>query len=305
MSAEAYHVPVMVAEVLRYLEPERGGLYFDGTVGGGGHSEAILRAAEAARVYGVDRDPEALEVAKRRLAGFDDRVTYRRGDYADAVARVSEPLAGALLDLGISSHQIDVSERGFSFREGSPLDMRMSRGGETAADVLNTRSERDLADIFYYYGEERRARGLARAVVRARATSPFRMSEDLVSVLERVLGPRITPQDKARIFQALRIEVNGELESLERGLEAIREALGPGGVFVVLAYHSLEDRAVKNAFRDWSKSCVCPPELPVCQCRGVPLGEVLTRRPVYPSADETEENTRSRSARLRAWRKAA
>jgi 16S rRNA (cytosine1402-N4)-methyltransferase len=131
------------------------------------------------------------------------------------------------------------------------------------------------------------------------------MSEDLVSVLERVLGPRITPQDKARIFQALRIEVNGELESLGRGLEAIREALGPGGVFVVLAYHSLEDRAVKNAFRDWSKSCICPPELPVCQCRGVPLGEVLTRRPVYPSAEEAEDNTRSRSARLRAWRKAA
>lgn len=302
---DAYHVPVMVAEVLRYLEPERGGLYLDGTVGGGGHSEAILRAAGAARVYGVDRDPEALEVARRRLAGFDERVTLRRGDYADAVSRVSEPLAGALLDLGISSHQIDASERGFTFRAGSPLDMRMSRVGATAADVLNERSERDLTEIFRRYGEERRARALAKAVVRARVSSPFRLSEDLVSVIERVLGPRVTPQDKARIFQALRIEVNGELESLERGLEAIREALAPGGVFVVLAYHSLEDRAVKNAFRDWSKSCICPPELPVCQCRGVALGEVLTRRPAYPSEAETDRNTRARSARLRAWRKAA
>jgi 16S rRNA (cytosine1402-N4)-methyltransferase len=302
---DAYHVPVMVAEVLRYLEPERGGLYLDGTVGGGGHSEAILRAAGAARVYGVDRDPEALEVARRRLAGFDERVTLRRGDYADAASRVSEPLAGALLDLGISSHQIDASERGFTFRAGSPLDMRMSRVGATAADVLNERSERDLTEIFRRYGEERRARALAKAVVRARVSSPFRLSEHLVSVIERVLGPRVTPQDKARIFQALRIEVNGELESLERGLEAIREALAPGGVFVVLAYHSLEDRAVKNAFRDWSKSCICPPELPVCQCRGVALGEVLTRRPAYPSEAETDRNTRARSARLRAWRKAA
>jgi len=291
--------------VLRYLEPERGGLYFDGTLGGGGHSEAILRAAEAARVYGVDRDPEALEVAKRRLEGFDERVTLRRGDYADAVARVSEPLAGALLDLGISSHQIDEEERGFSFRAGSPLDMRMSKAGETAADVLNTRSEHDLADIFYHFGEERRSRALARAVVHARGSSPFRVSDDLVAVMERVLGSRITPQDKARIFQALRIEVNGELDSLARGLDAVREALAPGGVFVVLAYHSLEDRAVKNAFRDWSRSCICPPELPVCQCRGVALGEVLTRRPVYPSAAETESNSRARSARLRAWRKAA
>lgn len=295
----------MVAEVLRYLQPERGGLYFDGTLGGGGHSEAILRAAEAARVYGVDRDPEALDVAKQRLAGLEERVMLRRGDYAEAVSRVPEPLAGALLDLGISSHQIDVGERGFSFRAGSPLDMRMSKAGETAADVLNGRSERELADIFYHFGEERRSRALAKAVVRARSSSPFAVSDDLVAVMEGVLGPRITPQDKARIFQALRIEVNRELESLATGLDAVREALAPGGVFVVLAYHSLEDRAVKNAFRDWSKSCICPPELPVCQCRGVPLGEVLTRRPVYPSAEETEENTRARSARMRAWRKAA
>jgi 16S rRNA (cytosine1402-N4)-methyltransferase len=305
-SAGAYHEPVMVREALARLEPARGGLYFDGTVGGGGHSEAILE--EGGRVIGVDRDPEAMETARRRLERFGGRVRLVRGDYADVAESVGEPLAGALLDLGVSSHQIDAVERGFTFREGAPLDMRMggaSSASPTAADLLNELPERELADVFYRYGEERRSRRLAAEVVRRRKVQPFRTSDDLVAGLVRALGGKVGPQDKARIFQALRIAVNGELASLERALTALRDRLEAGGVFVVIAYHSLEDRRVKDAFREWSRTCICPPELPVCRCRGRALGETLTRKPEMPSAAEVERNVRARSARLRAWRKAA
>jgi 16S rRNA (cytosine1402-N4)-methyltransferase len=297
----------MVAEVLAYLRPERGGLYFDGTVGGGGHSEAILEAGADARVSGVDQDREALEVAKKRLGRFGDRVWLEEANFADAVVADVAPLAGALLDLGVSSRQIDDPARGFSFRPGTPLDMRMGQGGgrPTAAELLNTLEQVELADLFYRYGEERRARRLAGAVVRRREEQPFRTSDDLNAVLERFYGPRITVQDRARIYQALRIGVNQELAALERGLVGVRERLEDGGVLVVLSYHSLEDRIVKAAFREWSRECVCPPELPVCRCRGRALGETLTRKPVTASAAEVAANPRSRSARLRAWRKVA
>ena len=306
MADPAYHVPVLVDEVVHYLDPTRGGLFFDGTVGGGGHSEAILRAGAAARVFGVDQDPEALEVAAERLDRYGDRVTLRPASFADAASEVSEPLAGALLDLGVSSHQIDAGERGFSFRPGLPLDMRMDpTRGRTAAELLNEAAESELADIFYEYGEEPGARRLAAEVVREREERPFRTSDDLVEAMHRAIRGRITPKDKARIFQALRIAVNDELEALDRGLPALREALAPAGVLVVLSYHSLEDRRVKNAFRDWSRACVCPPELPVCRCRGEPLGSVLTRRPVTASEAEVASNPRARSVRLRAWEKAS
>jgi 16S rRNA (cytosine1402-N4)-methyltransferase len=297
---------VLVAEVLAYLRPERGGVYFDGTVGAGGHAAALLGAG-ASVVIGVDQDVEALAVAGRRLERFGDRVRLVHASFADAAASVSEPLAGALLDLGVSSHQIDVPERGFSFRPGTPLDMRMdaTSGVPTAADLLNELDEAALAAIFYRYGEERRSRRLAAAVVRRRGEAPFRTSDDLNAVLERFYGARITVQDRARIYQSLRIAVNDELAVLERGLEALREALSAGGVFVVLSYHSLEDRLVKDAFREWSRSCVCPPALPVCRCRGRALGETLTRKPVVAGAAEVGANVRARSARLRAWRKAA
>jgi len=301
-----YHEPVLKLEVVALLEPGRGGLYLDGTLGGGGHSEAILAASPSSRVVGVDRDPWARAAAERRLKGYGDRFEAWEGDYADAVERLEEGLSGALLDLGVSSHQIDELARGFSFREGSPLDMRMAgRGGRTAADVLNTYSEEELVRVLRDYGEERRAWPIVRRVVARRRQSPLASSEDLVSVLEDVYRHRLTAQDKARVFQALRIEVNRELESLDRALPRIRERLDPGGVFVVIAYHSLEDRRVKNAFREWSRACVCPDESPVCTCRGVPLGETLTRKVVRPTEEEVDRNPRSRSARLRAWRRAA
>ena len=299
----------MVREVLEYLKPERGGVYFDGTTGGGGHSQAILSASADARVIAVDQDTEALDVAGRRLERYGDRVEFVHANFAVAAEEVTVPLAGALLDLGISSHQIDEAARGFSFRPGTSLDMRMyaSDARPTAADLLNRADESELADIFYHFGEERRARPLARAVVSRRRTSPFVTSDDLNAVLDEVLGRGrpLEVQDRARIYQALRIAVNEELDVLDRALPALRDALAPGGVLVVLSYHSLEDRRVKEAFREWSRSCVCPPELPVCRCRGEALGELLTRRAVKASAEEVRDNVRARSARLRAWRRAA
>lgn len=299
----------MVREVLEYLKPERGGVYFDGTTGGGGHSLAIVSASSDARIIAVDQDTEALDVAGRRLERFGDRVEFVHANFATAAEAVAVPLAGALLDLGVSSHQIDEASRGFSFRAGTPLDMRMyaSDARPTAAQLLNGADESELADIFYHFGEERRARPLAREVVRRRKSSPFVVSDDLNAVLDAVLGRGrpLDVQDRARIYQALRIAVNEELDVLDRALPALRDALEPGGVLVVLSYHSLEDRRVKDAFREWSRSCVCPPELPVCMCRGVPLGELLTRKPRMASEAEVRENSRARSARLRAWRRAA
>ncbi|HEX2092466.1 MAG TPA: 16S rRNA (cytosine(1402)-N(4))-methyltransferase RsmH [Longimicrobiaceae bacterium] len=308
--ASGYHVPVMVEEVVAHLRPERGGLFLDGTLGGGGHSEALLERFPEVHVIGVDRDPEALAEAGARLARFGDRFRVVAANFADAVEAAGiapGSLAGVLLDLGISSHQIDVAERGFTFRAGAPLDMRMageSVGEASAAELLNGASEEELADIFFHFGEERRARKLARILVEMRAVAPVDTSERLGEAIARALGPRADAQDRARIFQALRIAVNREIESLERALPAFRDALAPGGVLAVLSYHSLEDRVVKNAFREWSLACICPPHLPVCRCRGVPLGETLTRKPVSASPGETAANPRARSARLRAWRRA-
>lgn len=304
-AGEPYHTPVLVDEVVRLLDPARGGVYFDGTLGGGGHSEAILEAGVEARVIAVDRDPEARVEAGRRLAAHGERFEVRAGDFGDVAERLEVELAGALLDLGVSSHQIDEEARGFTFRAGSPLDMRMDTEsrGLTAAGVLNEYGEAELLRVLWEYGEEKRARAIVRRVVERRRERPFETSGDLVAVLEDVYRHRLTPQDKARVFQALRIEVNDELGSLDRALPALREALEVGGVLAVIAYHSLEDRRVKNAFREWSRACVCPPDLPVCQCRGERLGETLTRKVVRPGDEELERNPRSRSARLRAWKR--
>jgi 16S rRNA (cytosine1402-N4)-methyltransferase len=291
-------------EVLQYLAPERGGLFLDGTVGGGGHAEAILQSDEEVRLLAVDRDGEALERAGARLATYEERITLKQGDYADAQALYDlgeGALAGVLLDLGVSSHQIDTRERGFSFRPGAPLDMRMSGQGATAAELLESLSVEELAEIFREFGEERTARRLAAGIVENRKRSPLRTSNDLVRLVEDVWGRPPAASDLARLFQALRIAVNRELDSLARALPALRELLAPGGRMVVISYHSLEDRAVKRSFREWSQECICPPKIPVCQCRGRPLGHALTRGPVRPAAEEVADNSRARSALLRAW----
>lgn len=303
-----HHDPVLGPRAVELLDPHGSSLYLDGTVGGAGHARLILERCDECRLLAVDRDPEALAAAREALAPWVDRVRFLEARF-DRVAGDLEVrdagLGGALLDLGVSSHQIDEDRRGFTFRTGAPLDMRMSSTGPTAADLLNTSSEGELGEIFRDFGEERRWRALAREVVRRRADTPFETSDHLVAAMTRVAGGSVQHQDKARIFQSLRIALNGELEALARTLPALRDALHAGGVLVVIAYHSLEDRLVKHAFREWSRACVCPPELPICVCRGRPLGTALTRKPERPGADEIAANPRARSALLRAWRKAA
>jgi len=279
----------------------------DGTLGGGGHSAALLESG-VQHVTGVDRDPEAVATARERLERFERDGRFRAvlGNYTDVdelADSAAESFDGVLLDLGISSRQIDVETRGFTFREGAPLDMRMERQGDTAADLLNARDERELASIFKDFGDEPRAGRLAREVVRRRATVPFATSDDLVRAIRGALGPRTGPADFARLFQAMRIAVNDEIEGLGRALPMLRDRLAPGGTLAVITYHSGEDRLVKHAFREWSSECVCPPRQPVCTCRGHSLGKTLTRRAVVPTDAEIARNPRSRSAKLRAWRK--
>ena len=313
MAADVFsHEPVLAEEVLDLLAPERGGVFLDGTLGGGGHAERLIAAGPDVRLIGLDQDPEALAAARRRLGVRGDRVAFIEGNFRDAASIVAglgyeNGLSGALLDLGVSSYQIDTTARGFSFRRGTPLNMRMggtTGGGRTAADILSSATEAELGRIFREYGEERRWRAIAREIVRRRTEAPFRTADELVGALTAVLGPGLDASTKARLFQALRIEVNDEMTALQEALVGIRGLLASGGRFVVISYHSLEDRIVKNAFREWSRACVCPPELPVCRCRGVPLGRVLTRRPLRPTDAEVHRNPRARSGRLRAWEKA-
>ncbi|HEX5438763.1 MAG TPA: 16S rRNA (cytosine(1402)-N(4))-methyltransferase RsmH [Gemmatimonadaceae bacterium] len=305
-SSNWYHTPVLVDEVLTLLRGA--GHVLDATLGGGGHAQALLEHGVA--VTALDRDPDALAAARTRLRAFELTGQFRPvlGNFAslDTLPAVAgQRYGGILLDLGVSSHQLDDLERGFSFREAAPLDMRMGRDAlVTAAMLLNSSSERELAHIFRAYGDEPRSTRLAREVVRRRATRPFSTSDDLVAAIRGALGPRSGPPDFARLFQAVRIAVNGELGALSTALPALRDQLEPGGAMVVIAYHSGEDRLVKHAFREWSADCICPPRQPVCTCRGHPLGETLTRRPIEASQAERERNPRARSAKLRAWRAA-
>ena len=302
------HEPVMVEEVLEYLLPQRGGLFLDATLGGGGHAEPLLAASPDLRLIGIDQDPQALEAAGRRLARYADRMELVPGNFRDVEQLLADryrgmTLDGALMDLGVSSHQIDDSARGFSFRRGTPLIMRMggtTGGGSPAAEFLNEASEQELGRVFREYGEERRWRALARRIVKRRESAPFRTADDLVAAASASLGS-LSARDKARLFQAVRIEVNDEVESLGEGLEQLGNSLGVGGKMVVISYHSLEDRIVKTAFREWSTACTCPPEIPICTCGGVAAGKRITRKVVRPGAAEVERNPRARSARLRAW----
>lgn len=308
--ADQFHEPVMAGQVLELLEPSGTGVYLDATVGGGGHTRRILEACNLCTVVAVDRDARALGAARDSLDDLAYRIQFIEGSF-DTVARTlleDDPgsFAGALLDLGVSSHQLDEDSRGFAFRRGVPLDMRMSGDAgdlPTAADVLNEADVGRLRTIFREYGEEPRAARLAREIVHRRQRQPFATSDDLVGALSATLERAPSQREKARIFQAVRIEVNGELAALELVLPRLLGLLGDGGTLVVISYHSLEDRAVKLAFREWSASCICPPRLPMCACRGKPLGRTLTPKPLRPSDAEVASNPRSRSARLRAWTK--
>ena len=310
MSAADRHVPVLLAETLAALEPERGGLFVDCTLGMGGHAEAMLEASPATRLVGIDRDAEALALARERLSRFGDRFRAVHADYrqiADILVREAsgEPVAGVLADLGVSSYQLDVADRGFSFAREAPLDMRMDRStGETAADLVARLPERDLADLIYEYGEERASRRIARAICRVRERGPIATTTELAEIVARASG---IPRHKQRIhpatrtFQALRIAVNRELEGLDRFLgEAVAALAAPGGRIAIITFHSLEDRIVKRTLNVLSGQCSCPPGLPVCVCGARRLVRSLSRKPVVASDREIEANPRARSAKLRA-----
>jgi len=303
----SYHAPVMVEEVVGLFKGAR--RILDCTLGGGGHTEALL--ASGASVVALDRDEAAIDEARKRLASHEasGRFLALRADFAeiDRIPEIEErSFDGILADLGVSSHQIDADDRGFSFRPGALLDMRMDRRGTgTAADLLNTLDEADLSHIFHDYGDEPRAGRLAREIVRRRQRKQMRVSDDLVDAIRGAYGARTGPSDFARLFQAVRIAVNDELGALERALPLLRDKLEPGGILAVISYHSGEDRLVKHTMREWSLDCVCPPKQLTCTCRGKRLGDLVTKRAVKASEIETSKNPRSRSARLRAWRKAA
>ncbi len=302
------HQSVMPGEVLHWLQPRPGGIYLDGTLGGGGHARLILDNAPDSRLIGLDRDPAALRAAACRLEDYAGRITLRHAAFARAAEVVAElgveKLDGMLLDLGVSSHQLDTPERGFSFQHDAPLDMRMDPGaGETAADFIARAEESELVRIFFDYGEERYARRIARAIVRRRERQAPATTADLAQLVRAAVPggrrpARIHPA--TRVFQALRIQVNDELEQLREGLTRGIELLRPGGRMVVISFHSLEDRIVKQLFRDKARGCVCPPRLPVCQCHQVPTVKVLTKKGVKAAAAEIEQNNRARSAILRA-----
>ena len=303
----SYHAPVLVDEVAALFAGAREVL--DCTLGGGGHSEALLAAGSS--VVAVDRDEAAIEEARKRLASYETsgRFLAVRGNFAE-LDRIPElagrSFDGILADLGVSSHQIDADERGFSFRPGALLDMRMDRRSTTtAAELLNSLDETELSHIFRDYGDEPKANRLAREIVRRRDRKPMHVSDDLVDAIRGAFGARMGPGDFARLFQALRIAVNDELRALEKALPLLRDRLRAGGVLAVIAYHSGEDRLAKHTMREWSRSCICPPRQPQCTCRGRALGEVLTKRAVIAADFERNSNPRSRSARLRAWRSAA
>lgn len=298
----------MPQEVLDWLQPKADGVYLDGTLGGAGHSRLILEAAPGCRLIGLDRDPAALQKAAEVLKPYADRVSLRHATF-DQAAEVIHQLGidlidGMLLDLGVSSHQLDTPERGFSFRHDAPLDMRMNpQVGPTAADILNQAEEQDLARIFFEYGEERFSRRIARRIVARRAEAPIQTTQELAQLVRDVVPGGHKPgriHPATRVFQALRIEVNQELEQVRNGLAAGIELLRPGGRLVVISFHSLEDRIVKQLFRDQARGCVCPPKLPVCQCNQTPSVKLLTRKGVRAKEAEVAANSRSRSAILRA-----
>jgi 16S rRNA (cytosine1402-N4)-methyltransferase len=307
----APHRPVLLTETLQFLEPSRGGLFVDGTVGLGGHSEAILGSSDKVRVIGLDRDPEALAFATQRLALFGARFSAVLADFRDIESVLSEraetEIAGVLVDLGVSSLQFDSPTRGFSFRHDAPLDMRMNpeSGEPSAADLLAQLPEDEIANIIYEFGEERRSRRIARWIVEKREQGkPVSTTKQLADLVARAVGAKKSKLHPAtQTFQALRIAVNHELEGLGSFVEKSIDLLKVDGRFVAISFHSLEDRIIKQQLRRLSGQCQCPPRVPVCSCGARQEVEILTKRPVVPSQVELRENPRARSAKLRACRK--
>ncbi len=308
MENSEYHVPVLLTETINGLDIKPNGIYIDGTCGGGGHSAEIAkRLDKGGRLLGIDRDPDAVKAASERLAPYGAKVIL--GNYSDIAGIAKnesiEAADGILLDLGVSSHQLDTEERGFSYHGGAPLDMRMSREGQTAADLLNTLSEEELGRIMFEYGEEKFSRRIAGEIVRRRAVKPIETADELADIIRAGIPAKFRREKNPckKVFQALRIAVNDEFGHLDKGLDGAFDLLKSGGRLCVITFHSLEDRIVKRRFAEYCKGCICPPDFPQCVCGRTPRGKLINRKPAEASPEELEKNVRSRSAKLRVIEK--
>ncbi len=303
------HRSVLLKESIEELQIKPDGIYVDGTLGGGGHSLEICKRLTSGRLIGIDQDAAAIEASKERLKEFQERVTIVRGNFGRMKSILRElgvvSVNGVILDLGVSSYQLDTAERGFTYREDAPLDMRMDqRQSLTAMDVVNEYSEMELYRIIRDYGEEKFAKNIARFIVNARSKKKLETTGELIHVIKAAIPMKVRAvggHPAKRTFQAIRIEVNGELEVLENSLESMVDLLEDGGRLCVITFHSLEDRIVKNKFRTFENPCTCPKEFPVCVCGKIPKGSVITHKPILPSADELTSNTRAKSAKLRVF----
>ena len=305
------HKSVLLEETVDSLNIKPDGIYVDGTLGGGGHAfEVCSRLGEKGRLIGIDQDADAIRAASERLSVFGDRVTVVRNNYvniAEVLASLGiEKVDGIYLDLGVSSYQLDTAERGFTYREeDAPLDMRMDqRGSETAADIVNTYSESELYRIIRDYGEDRFAKNIAKHIVKRRQEKPFETAGELAETIRAAIPARVRAtggHPAKRTFQAIRIELNHELDVLENSIDRMIDFLNPGGRPSIITFHSLEDRIVKNRFRINENPCTCPPEFPVCMCGKKSKGRVITRKPIVPTEKELEENKRSKSSKLRVF----
>ena len=310
---EFVHVSVLLDETVGGLNVRPDGIYVDGTLGGGGHSEAIAKQLTTGRLIGIDQDADAIRAAGERLAPYGERVTIIQSNY-EAMSDILDTLRiervdGIMLDLGVSSFQLDTAERGFSYMEDAPLDMRMSReGSRTAADVVNGYTEDALYRVIRDYGEETFAKNIARHIVRERETKPIETTLELVDIIKGAIpakARRTGGHPAKQTFQAIRIEVNRELEVLQNSVDGMIRRLAPGGRICIITFHSLEDRIVKQIFRKNESPCICPPEFPVCMCKRRSLGTVITKKPILPSEEETERNRRAKSAKLRIFERNA
>lgn len=309
---EFKHVSVLLQETVDELQVKPKGIYVDGTLGGGGHSYEICRRLDSeGRLIGIDQDAEALNAAKKRLEEFGDRTTFVKSNYeqmSDVLCQLGiEQVDGIVLDLGVSSYQLDNAERGFSYMENAPLDMRMDREQSISArDIVNDYSEEELFRVIKEYGEERFARSIVRNICRQRLDKPIETTFELVDIIRRSMPAKARNakgHPAKRTFQAIRIECNRELEVLRETLDTMVGLLRDGGRISIITFHSLEDRMVKTRFRQWENPCTCPASFPVCVCGRKPKGKVITRKPILPSKEEIEENTRAKSAKLRVFEK--
>lgn len=302
------HIPVLLNETIEGLNIKENGIYVDGTAGGGGHSGEMLKHLTTGKLISIDQDPDAISALTQRFKKNENSIIIK-GNFADmkdllelrGVRRVD----GVLLDIGVSSHQLDTASRGFSFHEDAPLDMRMSRSGVTAAELVNTLSYEELRDIIFEYGEERFAPAIAKGIVAARERKPVETTLELAEIVKENVPQRVRREGHParKTFQALRIAVNDELNVLSRGLDGAFELLGSGGRLAVITFHSLEDRIVKQKMADWCRGCTCPPDFPVCVCGNKPKARLVNKKPVCANGTELEDNPRARSAKLRICEK--